>query len=122
MRAPADRSSETELLPSTVAGACGASFSDTVHLGGGKQQRFRVATCLPSLRLSTFQALTPGDARRTAARCEARHAISGTNGVYTAQHHSHRGAAHGQPGGCLSRTPSPPWPGMKLLVRHAGGE
>src|SRR5881275_2539961 len=40
MRAPAERSSETELLPSTDAGACGASFSDTVHLGGGKQQRF----------------------------------------------------------------------------------
>src|SRR5207245_8510828 len=34
MRAPADRSSETELLPSAVAD-CGASFSDTVHLAEG---------------------------------------------------------------------------------------
>src|SRR6267378_2785919 len=93
MRAPADRSSETELLPSSVAGACGASFSDTVHLAGGKQQRFRVATCLPSLRFLTFQGFTVNNASRTAARCEAVHAISGTNGVCTAQHHSHRGAA-----------------------------
>src|SRR5438445_4091062 len=50
MRAPADRSSETELLPSAVA-ACGASFSDTVHLAeesssaSGLQPACRVYDC-----------------------------------------------------------------------------
>src|SRR3979409_932993 len=39
MRAPADRSSATELLPS-VAGECGASFSDTVHLAEESSSAF----------------------------------------------------------------------------------
>src|SRR6266850_1991736 len=99
MRAPADRSSATELLPSVV-GVCGASFSDTVHLARGE------AAALASCNLPADFTI-PDISTTYAPQCKShRGAVRsaprdfGTNGVCTAQHDSHRAAAM-RAGACL---------------------
>src|SRR6267143_4627471 len=121
MRAPADRSSATKLLPSVV-GECGASFSDTVHLAeesssaSGLQPACRVYDTRHFKGLRSKWQVAPRRGAKRATRFPGPMACVLRNILRTAGRHDERPAA------CLSREASPPWPGMKLLVRHAGGE